>query len=144
MKARPAKGTGGRKLKETPIKWPAKYAWLHEYLLQKNGAELEHKLTWNAFLYRLHGKIFALLLRNNQGEVLLNLKCDPMLSIEFREQYKGVQPGWHMNKVHWISLYLKTKTPDDAVRELVDISYDLIAAALPKKVREELGIEVEL
>ncbi|MDL2209853.1 MmcQ/YjbR family DNA-binding protein [Desulfovibrio sp. OttesenSCG-928-O18] len=119
----------------SPIKWPRKYHWLHTYALAKPEAVLEHKETWDALLYRVYGKIFALLLRNASDGLLLNLKCDPYLSLTFRERYPGVIPGWHMNKLHWVSLRLRDSTPDDVCRELVDISYDLVWRGLPVKFR---------
>lgn len=123
------------------ISWPPKYRWLHEYALAKPDAVLEYKETWDALLYRLHAKIFALLLRNRTG-TLLNLKCDPYLSLDFRARYPNVLPGWHMNKLHWNSLLLKGNTPEDVCRELVDISYALVRQGLPKKFREGEGESV--
>ena len=119
----------------THIAWPARYLWLHEYALAKPDADLEYKESWDALLYRLHGKIFALLLRNASLGTLLNLKCDPYLSLGFRDRYPAVIPGWHMNKLHWLSLVLAGKTPEDVCRELVDISYDLVWEGLPGKIR---------
>jgi Uncharacterized protein conserved in bacteria len=116
------------------ISWPQRYRWLHEYALSKPDAVPEYKESWDAILYRLHGKIFALLLRNKTG-TLLNLKCEPYLSLDYRDRYPHVLPGWHMNKLHWISLSLKGVTPEDVCRELVDISYDLVRQGLPKKLR---------
>lgn len=58
------------------ISWPPNYRWLHEYALAKPDALLEYKETWDALLYRLYGKTFALLLRNRSG-TLLNLKGIP-------------------------------------------------------------------
>lgn len=118
------------------ITWPARYRWLHEYALTKPDAVFEHKESWDALLYRVHGKIFALLVRNAADGTLLNLKCDPYLSLEFREQYATVLPGWHMNKLHWISLSLKGHTPEAVCRDLVDMSYDLVWAGLPEKIRK--------
>ena len=95
----------------------------------------DYKESWDALRYFVHGKIFALLVRN-RGETLLNLKCDPYLSLHFRERHDTVLPGWHMNKLHWISLRLAGDTPENVCRELVDISYDLVWKGLPKKIRE--------
>lgn len=117
------------------ITWPKKYHWLHAYLLEKPFAFLEYKESWDAMLYRLHNKIFALLLRNKTG-TLLNLKCDPYLSLDYRARYPSVLPGWHMNKLHWVSLSLKDHTPEDVCRELADISYELIWNSLPQKMRK--------
>jgi len=118
------------------IAWPPAYHWLHEYVLAKPEAVFEYKESWDAMLYRLYGKIFALLLRSKDYGILLNLKCDPYMSLAFRERYRTVMPGWHMNKLHWVSLSLEGRTPEDACKELVDISYDLVRAGLPKVVRE--------
>ena len=117
------------------IAWPAGYLWLHEYALSKPDAEREYKESWDALLYRVHGKIFALLLRNTADGLLLNLKCDPYLSLAFRERHPAVTPGWHMNKLHWISLSLRGATPEAVCRELVDISYDLVWKGVPVKIR---------
>jgi predicted DNA-binding protein (MmcQ/YjbR family) len=113
--------------------WPPNYLWLHEYALTKPGAVADFKESWDALRYFVHGKIFALLVRNRTGS-LLNLKCDPYLSLDFRVRYPTVLPGWHMNKLHWISLSLMGHTPKDVCRELVDISYDLVWKGLPKKI----------
>ncbi len=126
-----------RKPGEPKIKWPQDYQWLHEYLLAKPGAVLEYKESWNSMLYRVGGKIFAILLRDNQKRLLVNMKCEPMISMEFRENLKGVEAGWHMNKLHWISLVLKARAPEDAVKELADMSYALVKAGLPLKIRQQ-------
>lgn len=120
---------------EKKIAWPPRYRWLHEYAEAKPDAVMEYKESWNACLYRLYGKIFALLLRSKEHGVLLNLKCEPYLSLVFRERHKTVMPGWHMNKVHWISLSLRGNTPEDVCKELVDLSYDLVRSSLPKKLQ---------
>ena len=115
--------------------WPTKYLWLHEYALAKPHAVADYKESWDALRYFVYGKIFALLVRNSTG-TLLNLKCDPYLSLDFRARYPTVLPGWHMNKLHWISLSLMGDTPASVCRELVDISHDLVWMGLPKRVRE--------
>ncbi|MDR0238909.1 MAG: MmcQ/YjbR family DNA-binding protein [Deltaproteobacteria bacterium] len=115
--------------------WPPNYLWLHEYTLAKPDAVADFKESWDALRYFVHGKIFALLVRN-RGATLLNLKCDPYLSLDFRARYTTVLPGWHMNKLHWVSLSLMEPTPESVCRELVDISYDLVWKGLPKRIRE--------
>lgn len=125
-------------VKEQKIQWPAKHEWMHEYLLAKPGAELERKESWNALLYRVHGKIFAFLLYHSNGELLVNVKCDPFISIEFRESCPDVRPGWHMNKLHWLSMHLDGEVPRELAEELLDISYDLVVTGLPRKLRKKL------
>ena len=120
---------------KTRIAWPQRYRWLRDHALAKPEAEQEYKESWDALLYRVHGKIFALLLQSGEHGILLNLKCDPYLSLHFREKHATVLPGWHMNKVHWISLSLRGHTPEATCRELVDMSYDLVWRGLPKWAR---------
>lgn len=67
----------------------------------------------------------------------LNLKCDPEKAIELRETYQGVQPGYHMNKKHWNTVLLNEDVSDKLLLELIDHSYELVYASLPKKVRNE-------
>ena len=68
----------------------------------------------------------------------LNLKCEPERAIELRERYAGITPGYHMNKQHWNTVDVTGSVPEKLIRELVDHSYDLVRASLPKRVREEM------
>jgi predicted DNA-binding protein (MmcQ/YjbR family) len=68
----------------------------------------------------------------------INLKCDPDRAIELRGQYEAIQPGWHMNKAQWNSVYFTGSIPRDLVLELIDHSYELIVQGLKKKDREAL------
>ena len=44
-----------------------------------------------------------------------------------------------MNKQQWNSVHTDGSVSDPLITELIDHSYDLIAASLPKKLREELA-----
>ena len=68
-----------------------------------------------------------------------DLKCDPDESVELQEKYKGITPGYHMNKKHWISVYFNKDVPDVKIKELVKKSYELVVAGLTKKEQEELA-----
>lgn len=119
------------------IAWPPGYAWLHDYLAARPGAEPEYKDSWDAMLYRVHGKIFGLLLENREDGVLLNLKCDPYLSLAYRDKHPSVRPGWHMNKRHWISLVLREKPGEELCRELADHSHAQVVAHLPRYLQKD-------
>ena len=83
-------------------------------------------------------KMFALLnLENFTG---VNLKCDPERALELREQFEGVKPGYHMNKVHWNTVMPE---PDSDVAsglfwELLLHSYDLVRTSLTRKTQAQL------
>lgn len=68
----------------------------------------------------------------------INLKCDPERAEELREQYEGIIPGYHMSKKHWNTVLLDGSINRSLVMELIDHSYDLVYASLPKKLRNEL------
>ncbi len=71
----------------------------------------------------------------------INLKCEPQRALELREQYADIIPGYHMNKQHWNTVYTTQGGLSPVlIRELIDHSYELVVASLPKKVRQEHGL----
>lgn len=81
-------------------------------------------------------KMFGLLMHRG-GVVSLNLKCDPALAEQLRAAHRQITPGYHMNKKHW-----NTLTPglsEDMMHDLIEDSYDLVVASLPRSEREALG-----
>lgn len=69
----------------------------------------------------------------------INLKCDPERSIELREQYAGITPGYHMNKKHWNTVSIHADVPEKLIFELIDHSYNLIVKSLPKRLQNGLS-----
>ncbi len=68
----------------------------------------------------------------------VNLKCDPDWAIELRGKYEGIEPGWHMNKQQWNSVYYTGSIPADLIKELIDHSYQLVVLGLKKKDQQAL------
>ena len=52
--------------------------------------------------------------------------------------YEGVQPGYHMNKKHWISVYFDKDVPDKMIKDLVKQSYEIVVSSLARREREIL------
>ncbi|OYT15936.1 MAG: MmcQ-like protein [Bacteroidetes bacterium 4572_77] len=73
---------------------------LREYLLNKPGAIECMPFDETTLVYKVGNKIFALYGIDNIP-LRCNLKCLPERSIELREQYESILPGWHMDKKHW-------------------------------------------
>ena len=92
----------------------------------------------DTLVFKVRGKIFALT-DPSAFPPRMNLKCDPARSIELREIHDSIQPGYHMNKRHWITIQLDGTLPPDLIHELIVDSHGLIIASLPKKRRETLG-----
>ncbi|MFJ4834242.1 MmcQ/YjbR family DNA-binding protein [Streptomyces sp. NPDC088747] len=89
-------------------------------------------------VFKVQGKLFAL---TNLGArpLTVNLKCDPDDAVRLRAEHPGlVIPGYHMNKRHWNTVTVDGGLPDRLVRELVEDSYDLVVAGLPKADRLRL------
>lgn len=55
---------------------------------------------------------------------ILDLKARPEYIGGLR-QIKGVFPGYHMNKEHWISVILNGWLDDETIRQLLDDSYHI-------------------
>lgn len=47
-------------------------------------------------------------------------------------------PGFYSDKRTWNSVYLDGAVPEQVLRDLCDMSYQLVAAKLPKYVQREL------
>lgn len=69
----------------------------------------------------------------------INLKCDPDEAMALRDIFENVIPGYHMSKVHWNTVIMQGDVPDGEVKRMIDNSYDLIVASLPKYKQRELG-----
>lgn len=89
------------------------------------------------FVQKVGGKMFALY-SPSEDPVRVNLKCDPDRSVELREQYDAIIPGYHMNKRHWNTLILDGSIPAALVKELIRHSYDLVVASLSRKRRDSM------
>lgn len=85
-------------------------------------------------VFKVYGKMFALLALDDVPTAV-NLKCDPDLALELRDRYEQVAPGYHMNKKHWNTVVLDGVIPDGEVRKMIDHSYELVLASVPKAKR---------
>jgi predicted DNA-binding protein (MmcQ/YjbR family) len=90
----------------------------------------------DTLVFRVMNKIFALV--NLEGEIRINLKCDPSRAIELRDEYPSIIPGYHMNKQHWNTLIMDGRLKRELITSLIDHSFELIAESLPKAKKDEL------
>jgi len=77
-------------------------------------------------VYKTRNKMFATLVAE-EGLWYSNLKCDPLWSETLRKKHKTIQPGYHMNKKHWNTVTLDGSLPDSLIRQMVELSYVLVA-----------------
>jgi len=106
------------------------------FCLSKKGVEESFPFGDDTLVMKLMGKIFAM--ANLDGDLNLNLKCDPELAIELREKYPSISAGYHMNKKHWNTVSIDGSLPDKMIIEWINHSYALIYKNLTKKEKDIL------
>lgn len=112
---------------------------LREYCLSKPGVTEDTPFGPETLVFRVMEKIFLLTSLTFQP-FRANLKMNPELVGEYRDKYADVQPGYHMNKKHWNTVYLDNNTiPHKQILWLIDHSYEQVAKGLSKKMQEELN-----
>jgi predicted DNA-binding protein (MmcQ/YjbR family) len=93
---------------------------------RQQGAELSHPFGPQAAVFKVAGKIFAVVgLESDPAR--LTLKCDPEHGEVLRAEHDAISPGYHMNKRHWITVALDGSLPQALVDELIEDSFDLVA-----------------
>ncbi|MFF9812244.1 MmcQ/YjbR family DNA-binding protein [Streptomyces sp. NPDC014006] len=111
---------------------------LRALCLSFNAAEEDFPFRPEISVFKVLGKMFALT-QLDARPLTINLKCDPEDAIRLRREHEGlIVPGWHMNKRHWNTVTVDGDLPDPLIRELVEDSYDLVVAGLPKAERLRL------
>jgi predicted DNA-binding protein (MmcQ/YjbR family) len=85
----------------------------------------------NTYVYKIKGKMFALLTSLN-GKDIINLKCNPNESLFLRDFFKDIIPAYHMNKIHWNTVFLDGDVSTGEIERLIDNSYLLVCEKLKK------------
>jgi len=63
------------------------------------------------------------------SEILqFNVKCEPKLALEYRERYRSVQPGYHMNKTHWNTVVVDGSLRRELLLEMINHSFGLVGS----------------
>jgi predicted DNA-binding protein (MmcQ/YjbR family) len=114
------------------------YEWINEYFMEKEGTRKDYQPDWQATRYFLSDKMYAMIGGDKNGEPIVTMKCDPVFAEVLRKTYKGIVPGYYMNKRHWNTMYLNEAIPDEVVEDMINTAYRLVFDALPVKKREEM------
>ncbi|SDZ12507.1 MmcQ/YjbR family DNA-binding protein [Tindallia californiensis] len=112
--------------------------WLDSYCLSKKGAEKDFKVEWDATRYLIGGKMFAMQGGDKEKKPIITLKCEPAFGQQLRREYHHIVAGYYMNKEHWNSVYLEGDVPKDILKQMIDMSYELVLNSLSKKKQKEL------
>ena len=108
----------------------------HEYCVAKKGVTEGFPFDEKTLVFKVMGKMFAL--TSVENFVSVNLKCEPELALDLREEYHAVKPGFHMSKKHWNTVTISGDATDDKIYEWTDNSYNLVVKSLTKKLQAEL------
>lgn len=111
--------------------------FFRDYCLSKKDVTEQIPFGPDTLVYKVSGKLFAL---TGLDEVpgSCNLKCDPDRAELLREQHAAIIPGYHMNKKHWNTVIWDGSISDQLILQLIDHSYELVLAAIPRKRKRTL------
>ena len=112
---------------------------LESFILNKKAVTLSYPFGEQAMVFKLNGKIFALIAKKEKP-LHLSLKCDPFDALSYREIYESVIPGYHLNKKHWNTIYVNGEVKEDILFEMINDSYELVLQKFSKKIQKEIQI----
>ena len=96
------------------------------------------------FKDKLSGKWFALIMPVDKRKLgiledgvifVVNVKADPDF-VGMISQTDGYMPGYHMNKQHWLTVFLDGTVPKEQVFDRVDESFRLIRDSPSRRIYE--------
>ncbi|NQU27517.1 MAG: MmcQ/YjbR family DNA-binding protein [Candidatus Marinimicrobia bacterium] len=110
---------------------------VEKFIFDKPGTVREQPFGPEVLVYKLSGKIFALIAWE-KSPLTISLKCAPDNALFLRLKYAEVKPGYHLNKKHWNTVTLNGIIPGNVIKEMINESYDLILSTLSKKLRTSI------
>lgn len=105
---------------------------IRDYCLELPEVEESLPFGPDTLVFKVEGKIF-LLLSLDADPLQFNVKCDPALAEELRENYSCVIPGYHMNKKHWNTIIVNGSVKNAMLKEWIQHSYHLVHKKSKKK-----------
>src|SRR5713101_6978768 len=109
--------------------------WVRELCLSFPHAT--EQIQWgNDLVFKVGGKMFAVTVLE-PAKVWLSFKCSPENFAELTER-AGVIPAPYMARAQWVALETKDALQKEELAGLLQESYNLVFAKLPRKTREAL------
>ena len=108
---------------------------LREYCLGKTAVTESCPFGPDTLVFKVADKMFLLTGLDAQP-LSFSAKCDPERAVALRDQYpNSVRGAYHMNKRHWNEVRCNGELNDQELMRLIDHSYELVAAKIPKRLR---------
>ncbi len=111
---------------------------LRDHCLSFAGSQETFPFGSETSVFKVAGRVFALS-QLAADSLRVSVKCEPGLAAALRVAHAAVLPGYHLNKRHWNTVIIDGSLPDDAVRDMIEDSYDLVVSTLPRARRLALG-----
>jgi predicted DNA-binding protein (MmcQ/YjbR family) len=92
----------------------------------KDGTE------WTVMRHSKNKKSFAMIYERH-GKLCVNLKCEPNEADFLRGIFIDLIPAYHMNKIHWNTVFIGGDVPDEEVKKMTLQSYNLIKPKVRSK-----------
>lgn len=105
--------------------------------LGMNAAYEDFPFNPETSVFKVKGKVFALSALD-ADPLKVSLKCEPELAANLRAAHPAIVPGYHLNKRHWNTVTLDGSLPDGMIRDMIEDSYALVVATLPRAERLRL------
>jgi len=110
--------------------------WLRELCLSFPGTT--EQIQWGCdLLFKVGGKMFAIT-PLEPAPVCLSFKTPPEKFAELTER-PDIIPAPYLARAQWVALETRDALPQGELAGLLRESYEMIAAKLPKKIRESLS-----
>lgn len=99
-------------------------------------ANVEEKIPFDdkLLVFFVNSKIFCM--TNVDTFEHITVKCNPYEIRQLKEEYEEIIGEYTMNKKHWISIKTDGKITNRQFEKWIKTSYELVVAALPKKIRD--------
>jgi len=104
---------------------------LRDYCISKPAVAESFPFDESTLVFKVAGKMF--LLTDLVDAFSMNVKNTPEKVIELREHYPCVLPGYHMNKIHWVTVIIDGSISDSLLKKWIDESYNLIVSGFSRK-----------
>ena len=104
----------------------------------KPGSAEDYPFGDEVAVFKVVGKMFALVTLG-PSPCSVSLKCDPDLAAGLRRRYAAITAGYHLHKRHWNTVTLDGSVPEAELLDLIDHSYELVVARLPRTERDKLN-----
>jgi len=118
---------------------------LEKYITETYSADSDFPWArypdYEVFRHENNRKWFALVMNipksklglRDEGTIdVVNFKCDPVLAGSFRTE-AGIYPAYHMSRENWVTVALDGSVPEDKIKTLLDMSFELTSVKKIKK-----------